>query len=304
MKIVCRIATTIVCLTLSSAWGQTAADNINGDNPDTSLVLMTSDDLLSFPSPQPDARIQYGEDALQYGELRLPTGPGPHPVVVLIHGGCWLAEYDITHIRKLAAAFAGQGIASWTLEYRRVGNSGGGWPGTFEDIARGADHLVELAQSYPLDLDRVISVGHSAGGHLALWLANRPTAIPSTIPLRPKAVLALAPAADLAYLFEQQVCDNVVEKLMGGSPQRYANRYAAGSASERLPLGVPQHLIIGDHDSSWAAVGNRYFDAARAAGDPVSKIRAPESGHFEMIDPDSSTWPLVLKSARTLLKLE
>ncbi len=108
--------------------------------------IMTSADLASFESPEPDERIPYGDDPLQFGELRLPDGPGPHPVAILIHGGCWLSEYDITHLRKLAAAITETGVATWALEYRRVGNPGGGWPGTFQDIARGADHLRESGE--------------------------------------------------------------------------------------------------------------------------------------------------------------
>ena len=118
--------------------------------------ILTSADLASFESPEPDERVAYGDDPLQFGELRLPEGTGPHPVVILIHGGCWLSEFDITHLRKLAAAVTRTGVATWALEYRRVGNPGGGWPGTFQDIARGADHLRVLAKTHPLDLDRVI----------------------------------------------------------------------------------------------------------------------------------------------------
>ena len=133
--------------------------------------LMTSNDLDHLVAPPAEARISYGDDALQFGELRLPDGPGPHPVAIVIHGGCWLGEFDLTHIGTLAEALNEEGIAAWVIEYRRIGNPGGGWPGTFEDVARGADHLRKIAKEHPLDLDRVIAVGHSAGGHLALWLA-------------------------------------------------------------------------------------------------------------------------------------
>ena len=268
----------------------------------SAVEIMDASALDSFPNPPADHVISYGEDHLQFGELRLPAGQGPHPVIVFIHGGCWLAQYDISSIRKLMAAFADEGIATWTLEYRRVGDPGGGWPGTFDDIATGADHLLTLAEQFNIDLDRVIVAGHSAGGHLAIWLGNRPDEWPPG--LEPAAVLALAPAADLAYLHEQQVCGNVVDKLMGGSPAAYPRRYLQGSGTSRLPLNIPQYIVIGEHDTNWAPVGRRYIESARQQGNAPHVINAGESGHFEMIDPDSSTWPLVLGAARAALGLD
>jgi len=261
-------------------------------------LMMTSGDLGRLTAPLPDARIPYGDGAFRFGELRLPDGPGPFPVAIVIHGGCWLAEYDLAHIAKLAEALTTQGLAVWVPEYRRVGDPGGGWPGTFEDVAAGADYLRALAQDHPLDLGRVLAVGHSAGGQLALWLAARARLGPDSPlrgpePLRLRGVLGLAAAADLAFLYEQQVCGHVVEGLMGGSPAEFPERYAIASPVERVPLDVPQILLNGRYDTRWAPVALRYFEAARAAGAPVRLIEAPESGHFEMIDPDSSTWPLV-----------
>lgn len=285
-KMLCTAALMLTCLT----------------GPAPAAEIMNSSALASFPNPPADHVIAYGESNLQFAELRLPSGQGPFPVMLLIHGGCWLAEYDIAHIRKLAAAFTAEGIATWTIEYRRVGDTGGGWPGTFDDVAAATDHLVSLAGQFDLDLDRFIIAGHSAGGHLAIWLANRPSQWPPK--LSPNAVLALAPAADLAWLHQQQVCGNVVDKLMGGSPAQQPQRYQLGSGTARLPLQVPQTIIIGKHDSSWAPVGHRYIDAARQQGNTPQVIIAEESGHFEMIDPDSSTWPLVLKAAKSALGME
>ena len=267
-----------------------------------SMEVMNSSELASFPNPPADHVIAYGDDELQFGELRLPSGDGPFPVIVLIHGGCWLSQYDIAHIRKLAAALTAEGIATWTIEYRRVGDEGGGWPGTFDDIDAGADHLVSLAEQYNLDLDCVVVAGHSAGGHLAIWLANRPSQWPAE--LEPAAVLALAPAADLAYLHEQQVCGHVIDKLMDGSPEQYPQRYQAASGTQRLPLQIPQYLVIGKYDEYWAPVGRMYADQALKAGNTPLVIDATESGHFEMIDPDSSTWPLVLGAAKEALNMD
>ena len=271
--------------------------------------IMTAEELGSFGDPPADTRISYGEDALQFIDLRLPSGAGPHPVVILIHGGCWLSQYDIVHIGKMAQAFADNGVASWTVEYRRVGNEGGGWPGTFQDIAQSADLLVKHAAEYSLDMTRVIVSGHSAGGHLALWLGARKNLkdnalFSSANPVQLKGVLALAPAPDLAYLYEKAVCGEVIDKLMGGSPAEFPERYAIASGTEIVPIGLPQILVIGHHDKNWKGIGYRYYEAAKAKKDDVRAIEAPESGHFEMIDPDSSTWPLVLEAAFSLLNFQ
>jgi acetyl esterase/lipase len=263
--------------------------------------IMSAADLADFPSPEPDHRIAYGQDPLQYGELRLPDGDGPHPVMVLIHGGCWLSAYDLGYFRYLAQALTAAGFATWNVEYRRVGDPGGGWPGSFEDIARAGDHLRALAADYALDLDSVFVAGHSAGAHFALWYANRPPAFLGDASVPVQGVLALAPAADLAYLHDKQVCGHVIDRLMGGSPQSVPERYAQGSAIDRLPVPVAQTVVLGRHDESWTPVGRRYVAAARELDAPLAVIEAPESGHFEMVNPDSTTWPLVLGAARHLL---
>lgn len=271
--------------------------------------IMTSADLPALGNPPPLVRIAYGDGPLQFADLRLPEGAGPHPVMILIHGGCWLAQYDISYIGKLAEAFANDGIATWTVEYRRVGDEGGGWPGTFQDIARSADHLLAVASEYSLDTTRVIAAGHSAGGHLAMWLAAREkfddnALFSSANQVQLKGVLGLAPAPDLAFLHQQGVCGDVIDKLMGGSPQEFPDRYALGSATELLPMGIPQVIVVGRHDSAWAGVGRRYYQQAIAAKDDVRLIEAPKSGHFEMIDPDSSTWSLVRVAAYALLSMQ
>ncbi|MFQ5741202.1 MAG: alpha/beta hydrolase family protein [Acidobacteriota bacterium] len=267
--------------------------------------FLTAEDVVSMPSPPPDKVISYGREPLQFGQLRLPQGAGPHPVAIVIHGGCWLSRYRIDHIGNLAQALTGVGFASWAIEYRSVGDRGGGWPGTFQDVARGADYVRELARTYPLDLSRVLAVGHSAGGHLALWLAGRhriaadsPLFSENPLPLR--GVLGLAAASDLALVEQQGSCDHVMDKFMGGSPSQFPRRYQQGSPVELAPLGVPQVLVNGAHDS-WSLVANSYYRAASKAGDPIRRIIAPDSAHFEMIVPTTSTWSLVQNAALSLL---
>jgi acetyl esterase/lipase len=257
------------------------------------------------PAP-PDDRIQYGPGPLQFGHLRLPRGAGPFPVVVFIHGGCWLSQYDISDVADLEQAIANAGFAIWSLEYRRLGDDGGGWPGTFTDIARGADYLRVLAPRYALDLTRVVASGHSAGGQLALWLAARrkiPAAseLHATDPIGIGGVLALAPAADLEGVQASGECGGVAGRLMGGSPADHPDRYAAASPMQLAPIAVPQVLVVGAHDDTWGPYGRSYFARARAAGDTsVELVVAPQAGHFELISPKTTTWPIVIGALKSL----
>jgi acetyl esterase/lipase len=268
---------------------------------------LTFAQLSARTAPPPDHRIAYGPGPLQFGNLRLPKRPGPHPVVLFIHGGCWLSQYDIAHAAALEQALADSGFAVWSLEYRRVGNDGGGWPGTFTDIAQGADHLRELAPRYALDLNRVIASGHSAGGQFALWLAARPkipqaSALHRADPLNVRGVLGLAPAPDLEGLHASGVCGNVIDRLMGGSPADHPDRYASTSPMQLTPIGVPQQLVIGALDRTWTPIGRTYAAHAAAARDmQIEVVEAPESGHFDMLAPDTTTWPLVINALKRLV---
>jgi acetyl esterase/lipase len=121
---------------------------------------LTFEDIKKLPVPAGAQRFSYGSDPSQFGELRLPQTKGPYPVVVVIHGGCWYSEYDLSYLENFNARLTRLGVATWSLEYRRIGNPGGGWPGTFTDVSRGRDYLRVLARSHPLDLKRVIVIGH------------------------------------------------------------------------------------------------------------------------------------------------
>jgi acetyl esterase/lipase len=269
--------------------------------------LLGAADLPSLTAPPPDQRLAYGPGPLQFGNLRLPKKPGPHPVLVFVHGGCWLSQYDIAHAAALEQAIADSGIAVWSIEYRRVGNEGGGWPNTFTDVAAGADYLRTIAPKYGLDLNRVVVGGHSAGGAFALWLAARKkisseSELYTANPLVVKGVFGLAPAPDLDALSASGVCGKVIDRLMGGTPVEHADRYAAASPMRLVPIGVPQSLVVGAKDASWSPIGRAYFAKATAAGDTtVRLLEAPESGHFELIAPASSTWPIVIRELKSLL---
>ena len=252
-------------------------------------AVMSAADALALPQPRADHVISYGEDPLQRGELRLPAGEGPHPVVVVIHGGCWLAEYDLGYISGLAAALAETGFATWSIEYRRVGDIGGGWPGTFADVAAATDFLRVIAADHDLDLDRVVTVGHSAGGHLALWLAGRrwldiEDPLRGEMPLRIGGVVALAGIPDLAAYSSTTGCGAAVSELLDGDPGEVPDRVGRASPIELLPLGITQILVTGELDPIVPAGQARsYQQSARRMGDTVEIREIAGVGHFELV---------------------
>jgi acetyl esterase/lipase len=273
--------------------------------------LMTPQDLQALPSRAPDQRLAYGEDSSQYGELRAPRGPGPHPVVVLIHGGCFKAAYATPRdLAPMGDALKTEGIATWNIEYRRLGQPGGGWPGTYLDVGRAVDHLRTLAGKHDLDLGRVVLLGHSAGGHLAMWLAGRarvPTSSPLYVedPLPVRGVINLAGPLDLTANipeYEGLCRDTVITTLLGGSPTAVAERYAQASPIKLLPLGIPQVLVIGEHEEFVPRpLVEAYAQAAARAGDPVRLVIIPRAGHFELASPRTAAWPLNKAAIRALL---
>ena len=253
--------------------------------------------ILDLTPTVADARLPYGAESSQFGELRLPTrGDGPFPVVVNIHGGFWRARYDLSHASPLCADLAARGFATWNLEYRRIGEAGGGWPGTFEDVANGVAHAADLARHYPLDLDRVVLMGHSAGGQLALWVAKE------RLGFTPRGVVALAPVADLRRAWELKLSDTVVADLLGGAPDERPAQYDIASPIERLPLGVPVRIVHGAADDIVPIeLSERYVAAARAAGDRATLHALPDSDHFAPIDPRSDAWRAVVVAVKSLL---
>lgn len=269
--------------------------------------LLSYEDIVALEQPEPDHRIRYGDDPLQFGELRLPQGRPPYPVAVVVHGGCWRAAYDVSHIRHFADALRQAGIATWTLEYRRVGNPGGGFPGTFLDVAAGLDHIKNIASRYGLDPRRVIALGHSAGGHLALWLAGRVKlgrahALRGGEPLKLKGVLALAAVDDLRRAVQANVCSDMAVKLLGGTPDAVPERYDAASPIELLPLGIPVAIVHGERDPVVPVSFARQFAAsAESVGDTVALTLVRDAGHFELIAAGSSSWAAVLDASRALL---
>jgi acetyl esterase/lipase len=238
---------------------------------------------------------RYGSHRSQRADLYLPrNATPPHPVIVTIHGGSWSARYGKVVMRALAGDLARRGWAVWNIEYRRVGG-GGGWPATFEDVAAAIDHLRELGDSR-LDLENVSFLGHSAGGHLALWAASRerlPGGAPGCAPVvRPRRVIGQAAVCDLAGAYARWH-GGAVEALIGGSPQRFPERFAIADPSALVPAAAPVLLVHGAADRTVSiAFARGYADRARAAGGDVElvEIGGPAGGHRAHIDPRSAAW--------------
>jgi acetyl esterase/lipase len=281
---------------------------------------MPQSDVLTRASPPPDRMLRYGDRDDQVAGLRLPgpvesqknsgePGRSERPLVIFLHGGFWRAAYDVAHAGPLAAALAAAGFIVCTPEFRRTGQPGGGWPGTFDDVAAAVDMLPGLVAravgemaggvASEVALGPVVLAGHSAGGHLALWAAGRPR-LPATDRWhlgRPAAVgvVSLAGVCDLAGCYELGLGGGAAGDLMGGGPESFAARYQSANPMGLLPTGVAARLVHGTADDRVPDAQSRDYTArALAAGDDARCDLIPGCGHFELIDPLSEAWPRVL----------
>jgi acetyl esterase/lipase len=263
-------------------------------------------DLLRRERPVATQHIAYGKQPAQFGELWLPEGPGPHPVLVMIHGGCWQAALPgVELMAYIAEDMSRSGFAVWNLEYRRLGTPGAGYPGTFLDIADGMDYLRILKETYALDLSHVVVTGHSAGGQLALWAAGRnrlkqSSALYRENPLPVQGVVTLAGINDLAAYSADgpSACGGprTIAQLVGREQRVEHDVYADTSPAAMLPLQVKQAIISGDLDPIVPArFGTAYAAKAKAAGDNVEVLTLKDAGHFELIDPASAAWAEIKK---------
>jgi acetyl esterase/lipase len=277
---------------------------------------VSQDDVLSRTPPKADRRVKYGPLDLQFGDLWVPelAAGRKAPVVMFVHGGWWKNAYGLEYGGHLCAALKREGIAAWSIEYRRVGDAGGGWPGTFEDAAAGFDYLKTLGGQYPLDLSRVVVAGHSAGGHLAFWLAGRPNVPEESVLHHPQpalamhGVVALAGAVDLRltidlsgwFTFAQDKQEVVT--FMGGTPSEVPERYRAGDPGELLPITTPQWLVQGTEDDQIPPdLPKRWAENGRRAGDRVTVETIAGADHFDVVDPESKAWPKVLGVVKAAL---
>jgi acetyl esterase/lipase len=258
----------------------------------------TVQDYMSQPRHAPDAVIRYGPATAQVVELFLPKGQGPHPVVVLLHGGCFLKEFEgLAQTGAIAADLAGRGYAVWNVDYRKLGEAGAGYPGTFQDVAAAVDRLRAEAPKYQLDLARVLALGHSAGGHLALWTASRariPAASPlhTADPLPIRAVVSLAGIGDLkgqGRVFALPCGDDTLDRLLDTAHRR--DPYADTSPAALLPSAGRVVMVHGVFDSVMPPyTGLAFAEMVRKAGGHAEMIAIPDAGHFDVVIPSTGAW--------------
>lgn len=239
-------------------------------------------DVTALEAPSPDSRISYGSGPLQFGEFWQPDPERRRGLIMLVHGGCWQSDYGVDHIRPMASTLREHGFAVWAIEYRRLGDEGGGWPGTFEDVAAATDFAQKELRS---KFEPVIYMGHSAGGHLALWTASR-SRLPKDSAFfsrtkRPKATLSLAGIVDLAkYASGDSGCEKSAAELMGGAPPANPERYALADPGA---IGVDHNrttFFVGTEDSIVPI--NQLDDIGTSA---TTQIEG--AGHFDLIHPET-----------------
>ena len=237
--------------------------------------------ITELPPLAPGERIDYGPDPNQFAELFVPSGTGPHPCVMFIHGGFWRAAFSLDHARYLCRALVTEGYAVWSVEYRRVGQPGGGYPGTLDDIRAAAHRLVDIPN---IDVERVVAMGHSAGGQLALWLAAQRV-------IKLAGVVSLGGVCDLRRALELNLGRGAALEFIGASPEVHPEAYANASPIELLPFDVPQTLLHGDADD---IVPIELSTGFAHASPNARLVRLTGADHFDVIDPRSPHWPRVI----------
>ena len=301
----------LLCLVAAQACTQPNAPlpEVAGTRPVSRL--MSWDDLTSRPQPSPTHTITWGAGGTDVADLWLPEGAGPFPVVLTVHGGCWQKSIaDRTALNWAADDLRKQGLAVWNIEYRGVDEAGGGYPGTFLDVAHAADALRDQAAQYNLDLNRVAAFGHSAGGHLALWIAARHK-LPANSPMRMDNPLKLVGVVSSGGLPDLKASRNVTARsclsdiynqLVGDISSTRAEVLSDTSPAEMLPLKVRQVSVNG-HDDTLAppVLGEGYTRHAKAAGDNADVVVMLNTGHVELVSPGSEAWDIEVATLKDML---
>ncbi|MGD0824371.1 MAG: alpha/beta hydrolase [Terriglobales bacterium] len=255
---------------------------------------MSAEENVSRPQPPPDARVAYGADPNQFLEVRLPSTPGPHSAVLNIHGGYWRAMYDLAYAGHLCQALRAAGVATFNIEYRRVGNPGGGWPGTFEDIRSAYRFLRQEHSRFHVDPDRLVVIGHSAGGQLALCLAAHETSV--------RSVISLAGVVDLKQGYALHLSHDAVAEFLGGKPGQVPEHYRE---ADPMALSIPQArqwLLHGSEDETVPLDFSRnYVAQKKKAGESAQLLEIPHAGHFELMDPAANAFQEVKNSVLSAL---
>ena len=298
----------LACGLLATPWSAHAMPSSSDTNAPSSFRPLGWDDLTRRPRPSADATVSYGDDNMQKVDVWLPAGPGPHPVVVMVHGGCWQTSIaDRTLMDWAAGDLRDSGIAVWNIDYRGVDRKGGGYPGTFADAAAAADLLLTESTRFKLDMSRIVALGHSAGGHLALWLAGRSrlprlSALYVRQPLPIRHVISLGGLPDLeatAASPDNGCGTKVIERLVGSDR---GDPFADTSVPRLFPLGIAQTLINGREDRIIPyRMATDYVARAQSAGDRADLITIPDTGHVELVTPGTSAWTATRSAIRAAL---
>jgi acetyl esterase/lipase len=244
--------------------------------------MNSGDDILDLPPPAADSRVAYGSDANQFVDLCLPKSKGPYPLLIAIHGGFWRAKYDLVYMGHLCAALTKKGIATANLEYRRVGNAGGGWPGTFADIRAAYQLLLQSARKYEFDAQRIAVIGHSAGGQLGLCLASHETGV--------KSAISLAGVVDLQQAYSLHLSNDAVVEFLGGTPAEAGDHFREADPM-KLKIAARQWLVHGAADDIVPPAFSRdYVTAKQKLKEDARLVEIAGAGHFDVIDPRSAAW--------------
>jgi len=255
-----------------------------------------SEDVLTVPPPPADVRIQYGPDPHHFADLRLPKDKGLHPLFINIHGGYWRSKYDLAHAGHLCAALTAKNVTTANLEYRRVGNDGGGWPGTFADIRSALRFLEQNAVRYDFDTKHIVVMGHSAGGQLAVALAAHEASIQS--------VVSMAGILDLQRAFKLHLSNDAVVEFLGGKPSDAMDHYAEADPMRlQVPATIQQWILHGTKDDVVPPDFSRaYVETKKKKKENVHLLEVESADHFDLIDPHSAAWkviePCVLQAAQ------
>ncbi len=251
-----------------------------------------SESILDLTPPKADERVKYGPEALHFIDLRFPKTTKPWPVVINIHGGFWRAQYDLAHAGHLCAALTDAGIATCNIEYRRVGNPGGGWPGTFEDIRNAYAYIRQRAGELGFDASRMAVMGHSAGGHLAICLAGHEPTVTRAI--------SLAGVLDLQRAYDLHLSNDAVVEFLGGTPRQVPDHYREAGPLN-LKVAARQLIVTGDADEIVPPDFSRHYVSRKKAAEAVELLEVPKAGHFDMIDPRTEAFKPILAKTSALL---
>lgn len=257
-----------------------------------------SDDILSLTPPPADKRVPYGNDPNQFFDLRLPKGKqGLLPLVMNIHGGYWRAKYNLEHAGHLCAALTNSGFATANIEYRRVGNEGGAWPGTFEDVRTSFSYFRQNARQLGIDPQKIVVMGHSAGGQLALCLAAHEKTVES--------VISLAGVVDLQRAYQLHLSNDAIVEFLRGTPKEVPDHYREADPMQLSILHAKQYLIHGSVDDTVPCEFSRDYVAAKSKRPAPEKeeahlVEIAGASHFDLIDPRTSAWAQVIETVRKL----